>query len=165
MEKTMTSQTAEIQQPFVEFKGSWQGTSNITSLRVLYSIKNRKFIKGYYKGCRGKGEIIYRLLPGTYIYFFYFGWGKTDPPNEIKAEILRLSEQGLQTISKAIIKFYNSSFLQNFPPQLLDLYKAKPSYHGYPTISFDKIYSFEENNALIELINRAGEYIEGDEHE
>jgi len=146
------------------FKGSYQGTSNITALIALYSLKNRKFIKGYLKGCAGKGDIIYRLYPGTYVYLFYFKWNKIDPPNEIKAELLRLGESA-QTLSKVVIKFYSPDFLKSFPPQLSDFVKFVPSYHGYPKLNFNKIYTEEENKALLELINKGGEIVEGAEHE
>ena len=151
--------------PQITFKGSYRGTSNITALRALYSIKNRKFIKGYFDGCRGKGEIIYRLYPGTYIYLFYFGWNKTDPPHEINAELLRLEKQGEQTLSKVVIKFYKPEFLSNFPPQLFDFYKAIPPYHGYPALNFNKVYSEEENKMLLEFISKGGLYLEGAEYE
>jgi hypothetical protein len=153
------------EQPFIVFKGSWQGTSNITSLIALYSIKNRKFIKGYLKGYAGKGEIIYRILPGTYVYFFYFGWSKNDPPREVEVELLQISQQGKQTLAKVVVKFYNGEFLKQFPPQLFDFYKAIPPYHGYPSLNFEKVYAEEENNTLIEFIKNQGEYIEGEEHE
>jgi hypothetical protein len=149
----------------LEWRGSYQGTSNITALRALYSIKNRKFIKGYLDGHRGKGEIIYRLYPGTYIYLFYFGWNKSDPPHELKAELLRLEKQGEQVLAKVVIKFYKPEFLKNFPPQLLDFYNAKPSYHGYPAINFNKVYSEEENKALLDFVNQNKEFLEGAEYE
>jgi len=149
----------------VEWRGTYQGTSNITALTALYSIKNRKFVKGYIKGCGGRGDIIYKVYPGVYVYFFYFSWSKCDPPREVKIELLRLEKQGEQTLSKAVIKFYNSDFLKSFPPQLLDFVKFVPSYHGYPSIDFNKIYSNEENKALLELINQGVEITEGAEHD
>jgi len=147
------------------FKGSYQATTNIVALRVLYSPKNRKFIKGYLRGGAGKGEIIYKLYPGIYIYFFYFSWSKCDPPREVKIELLKIEKQGEQTLSKAVIKFYNSDFLKSFPPQLLDFYQAKPSYHGYPKLNFNKIYTEQENEMLLKLISGGGEITEGAEHD
>ena len=148
----------------VEWRGSWQATSNIIALRALYSIKNLKFIKGYLKGCGGRGDIIYKLYPGTYVYLFYFRWNKIDPPNEIKAELLRLGESE-QTLAKVVVKFYGPYFLKSFPPQLYDFYKAIPPYHGYPKLNFNKIYTEQENKMLLEFVNKSGEIVEGAEHD
>jgi hypothetical protein len=117
------------------------------------------------RGYAGKGDIIYKLYPGTYVYLFYFGWNKIDPPNEIKAELLQISQQCEQTLAKVVVKFYGAEFLKQFPPQLFDFYKAIPPYHGYPSIDFNKVYSEEENKMLLELIEKGGEFIEGAEYE
>jgi len=148
----------------IKWCGSWQATSNIVALRALYSPKNRKFIKGYLKGCGGRGDIIYRLYPGTYIYFFYFFWNKNDPPKEIKIELLQIS-QGEQILSKVVLKFYSQDFLKSFPPQLYDFVQSIPSYHGRPHFDFNKNYSEQENKALLELISKGGEITEGAEHD
>ena len=147
------------------FKGSYQATTNVVALRALYSIKNLKFIKGYLKGCGGRGDIIYRLYPGTYIYFFYFSWNKNDPPREVKIELLKIEKQGEKTLSKAVIKFYSTDFLKSFPPQLSDFVKFIPSYHGYPKLNFDKVYTMEENEMLLKFIEEGGEITEGAEHD
>jgi len=57
-------------QEYVEMRGWYQGTSNITSFSVVYSIKKRKFVKGYFSGDRVSGDILYKLFPGRYIRFF-----------------------------------------------------------------------------------------------
>jgi len=148
----------------IKWCGTWQATSNITALRVLYSIKNRKFIKGYLKGHAGKGEIVYKVYPGTYVYFFYFSWRGNDPPKEIKIELLHISENE-QILSKIMIKFYDAEFLKQFPPQVFDFYKSIPLYHGRPHLDFNKNYSEEENKALLEFISKGGEITEGAEHD
>jgi hypothetical protein len=78
---------------------------------------------------------------------------------------LRLSKEGEQTLAKAVVMFYKSDFLKNFPPQLLDFYNAKPSYHGYPALNFEKVYSEEENKMLLEFISKGGVHLEGAECE
>jgi len=130
-----------MSEQIIEWCGSWQATSNITAQRVLYSIKNRKFIKGYLRGCGGRGDIIYKIYPGVYIYFFYFGWRGNDPPREVKIELLKIEKQGEQILSKTVIKFYDTEFIKQFPPQLYDFVKSIPLYHGRPHLDFDKVYT------------------------
>jgi hypothetical protein len=163
---------AEVKpEELVEFRGSWQGTTNITSLRALYSVKRRKFIKGYYQGSRPHGEILYRVLPGTYVVFDYHGWWKLDPPRRLRVEKVYIGKEGEERVVKSLaaveIKFYSKDgeFLKQFPPQVLDFFEARPGYHSYPSLSFEKVYSEEENQALLELLERGGEHVEGAEHE
>jgi hypothetical protein len=164
--------SAEVKpEDLVEFRGSWQGTTNITHLRVLYSVKRRKFIKGYYQGSRPHGEILYRVLPGTYVVFDYHGWWRNDPPRQLRVEMIKLEKEGEERIVKSLggvtIRFYSKDgeFLKQFPPQIMDFFNARPGYHSYPSLNFEKVYSEEENQALLELLERGGEYVEGAEHE
>jgi hypothetical protein len=165
--------SAEVRpEDLVEFRGSWQGTTNITYLRALYSIKRRKFIKGFYEGSRPHGDIVYKVLPGTYVVFDYHGWWKLDPPRKITVEMVKLErgEEGSarsQRLASVVIKFYSKDgeFLKQFPPQIIDFFNARPGYHSYPSLNFEKVYSEEEERALEELLRRGGEYVEGAEHE
>jgi hypothetical protein len=155
----------------VEFRGSWQGTTNITSLRALYSIKKRKFVKGFFEGSRPHGDIVYRVLPGTYVVFDYHGWWRLDPPRQMRIEKVHLIKQGeervVKSLASVVIKFYSKDgeFLKQFPPQVLDFFNARPGYHSRPSLNFEKVYSDEENQALLRLVERGGEYVEGAEHE
>jgi hypothetical protein len=155
----------------IEFRGSWQGTTNITYLRALYSVKRRKFVKGFFEGSRPRGDIVYRVLPGTYVVFDYFGWWRNDPPRQMRIEKIHLSKQGEERVVKSLarvdIKFYSKDgeFLKQFPPQVVDFFNARPRYHSRPSLDFEKAYSEQENQELLALLERGGEYVEGAEHE
>ena len=153
-------------------KGYYQGTTNIRRLAAYYSIKNRKFIRGYLGGSRVSGSILYRLYEGVYVKFDGEYWTKNDPPNEVQICIVRISCPGEEVSSEieacAVVKYRSSSWLRQnpeIPPQLIDFDAALPGYHRYPAINFDKIYTEEDHKRLIEFI-KAGKYIvEGEENE
>jgi hypothetical protein len=152
----------------IEWAGEYQGTSNIHRLRALYSIKKRKFIRGFYKGNRVHGDILYRIYPGTYIVFDYHSWWQRDPPRRLQLVIVDIRKDEAKAVASAKIEFYKSDFLSSFNlPHLLDFYNAVPSYHTYPSLDFDKVYSEEENERLLKFIFRNNERIirEGEEHE
>jgi hypothetical protein len=155
---------------YVEIRGWYQGTSNITRLAAVYSVKKRKFVKGYYKGSRTHGEILYRLLPGTYVFFEYFGWWRNDPPRELTVSLFRIekSDEGFRrvTVVTARIRFYNAEFLTGLGiPQLVDFFEARPHYHRYPSLNFEKVYSEEENEKLLSFVMSRKEIVEDEEHE
>jgi len=161
---------AEASAEYAEVKGWYQGTSNVTRLAAVYSVKKRKFVKGYYKGSRTHGDVLYRLLPGTYIFFEYLGWWRNDPPRELTVRLFRIVKdaEGFKrvTIASACIRFYKDEFLKSLGiPQLTDFYEARPYYHSFPTLNFDKVYTEEENNKLIEFVMERKELVEGAERE
>ena len=162
--------SAQTQDEYMEMRGWYQSTSNITRLAAVYSVKRRKFVKGYIKGDRVYGDILYKLLPGTYVFFEYFGWWRNDPPREIVATLFRIvrTEEGFrrETIASSVVRFYKEEFLRGLGiPQLVDFFEARPCYHCFPTLNFDKVYTEEENNRLIEFVMAKKEVIEGEEHE
>jgi len=141
--------------------------TNTGRLNLFYSLKNRKFIKGYVK--KVGWEILYRLTPGMYIRLTWDYWTKDDPPNTITAYLGRIicKENNAVFESESItqIKFYSADFLKQFPEQIRDLYNGRPGYHGTPHIDFNKIYSEQEHQSLIELIKSGKLIIEGEENE
>jgi hypothetical protein len=155
---------------YLEMRGWYQGTSNITKLAAIYSVKRRKFVKGYYKGSRTHGEILYRLLPGTYVFFEYFSWWRNDPPRELTLTLFRIEKdaEGFRRVvlATSTVKFYNPEFLVGLGiPQLVDFFDARSHYHAYPTLNFEKIYSEEENEKLLNFVMSGKELVEGEEHE
>jgi hypothetical protein len=158
------------EQQTVEIRGWYQGTSNITKLAAVYSVKRRKFVKGFYRGSRTHGEILYRLLPGTYIFFEYFGWWRNDPPRELTVTLFRIErdEEGFRrrTIALRTIRFYRPEFLSSLGiPQLVDFFEARPHYHSFPSLNFDRVYTEEDNERLLKFISEGKEVVEGEENE
>jgi len=151
-----------------EVKGYYQGTTNITHLSLVYSLKNRKFIKGYVDGSSAHGCIHYRLFPGRYIWIGYDYWSKADPPSKIEVTLFSIEEDGKKKDLKSVyIQFYNYEFLTQFPPQIMDVFHARPGYHRKPSLHtlFSKQYSEQDHERLINLLNSSKNYKEGEEHE
>jgi hypothetical protein len=136
-------------------------------MSAFYSIKNRKFIKAYIK--KVGWEMHYRLLPGNYIRLEWEYWTKDDPPNTIYVALTKLVCKGdvgnYEDTTQTVIRFYNAEFLTQFPEQVRDFYSWRPGYHGVPSINFDKVYSEEEHQKLIELAKSGKLIIEGEENE
>jgi hypothetical protein len=149
----------------IEVEGKYRGTLSIRYLKLLYSIKNRKFIKGYLRGDRVEGKVLYRIYPGTYIMFEYFYWCKNDPPRKITISKVAISKEETKIINQTIIKFYNDEFVKQFPQQVVDLFNARPRYHSLRMVDFNKVYSDEENQKLLQLVVENKEIIEGEEHQ
>jgi len=152
----------------IEVKGGYQGTTNVRRLSLLYSLKNRKFIKGYVDGTSTHGDIIYRVYPGRYLKISYNYWNKDDPPKRLEIELIQVKEDGsVKILKETRIEFYDESFLDRFPSQLRDLYERRPHYHAKPYLQplFEKVYSEEENSMLLSLLDKANVIREGEEHE
>jgi hypothetical protein len=153
-------------------RGYYQGTTNIRRLLVYYSIKNKKFIRGYISGTRISGSIIYRLYEGTYIRFNAEYWSKSDPPYQLEACLVKIkcpdNRMTIENVACAVIKYRNPRWLMQNPqilPQFFDFASAIPAYHRYPSIDFDRVYSEEEHNKLIEFIQKCMYIVEGEENE
>ena len=153
----------------VEWIGEYQGTSNIHKLRALYSIKKGKFIRGFYKGNRVRGDILYRVYPGRYIVFYYHSWWQNDPPRQMTLAIVDFKSNAKPVpVAGVKLEFYKPEYLSSLGiPQLVDFYNAVPAYHSYPSINFDKVYSQEDNEKLLKFIlENQGKIIrEGEENE
>jgi len=152
----------------IEIKGYYQGTTNVRRLSLLYSLKNRKFIKGYIKGSSSNGDIIYKVYPGRYLRVSYNYWNLADPPKKVEVELIQVREDGsVKTLKEVRIEFYDPEFLNRFPPQLKDLYERRPRYHTKPHLIplFEKSYNQEENDRLLALLDGPNVVREGEEHE
>jgi hypothetical protein len=151
----------------IEYRGGYCATTNKRWVRVVYSIKNNKFVKGYFKGDRVSGDIVYSIFPGRYIIIIASNYPKLDPPKEIVAKIIQLKESGDEVIKERRIKFYNSAFLEslNLPPQLLHVWEYVPGYHSGKTFDFNKVFTAEETRKLLEWIEEGGDIVEGMEVE
>jgi len=148
------------------------GLTNTSRFEALYSLKNRKFIKGYIEKPSVRGRITYRLYPGRYIRFVYDRWNKRDPPYRIHVATIAIvceQEKAKMTENEGgyfVVEFYHKEFLNQFPPQIIDFYEARPMYHGAPSRQlFEKIYSEEEHRSLLQLLAKKMAVMEGEENE
>jgi hypothetical protein len=157
-----------MSEELIEWVGEYQGTSNIHKLRALYSIKKGKFIHGFYRGNRVRGDIIYRVYPGRYIVFYYHSWWQNDPPRQLQLSLVNINKEKTEIVAWVRLEFYEPEYLGSFNlPQLTDFYDAVPGYHSYPSIDFEKVYSEEENDKLIRFIigNNSKVIRQEEEHE
>jgi hypothetical protein len=139
----------------IEYNGGYCGTTNKRYIRVLYSIKNNKFVKGYFKGDRVSGDIVYNIFPGRYIVIVASNYPKLDPPKDVKAMLVSFSKEGkMDVLKERTVKFYSEDFLRslNLPPQLLHVWEYVPGYHTGKAFDFNKVFSGEETRKLLEWI-------------
>jgi hypothetical protein len=134
---------------------------------MFYSIKNRKFIRGFFKGDKVSGDILYQLYPGRYIEFDLVAWARNDPPVKIAITLFELSPNGKKRLASAVVGFNRYDFIQNpeIPEQVKDFWAGRPRYHTRPTVSFDKVYSEQEHQKLLDFVLSKKSLIEGEEHE
>ena len=150
----------------IEIEEYYQGTTNVREFGAIYSTKRRKFIKGFRQGDRVSGRIFYRLYPGLYVKFWYYYWGGQDPPTRISVTLFEVTKEGkVKPIKDIRIHFYSAEFLKQFPEQIRDFYNARPRYHMPPALNCEKVYSEEEHNSLLKLLEKGGVFEEGGEHE
>jgi len=151
----------------VEYNGGYCATTNKRWIRVLYSIKNNKFVKGYFKGDRVSGDIVYNIFPGRYIVIVASNYPKLDPPKDVKAMLVSFSKEGkMDVIKERTVKFYNECFLKSLNlPQLLHVWEYVPGYHAGKAFDFNKVFSAEETRKLLEWIEEGEDIIEGMEVE
>ena len=121
----------------VEVKGRCSGWK----FNLLYSIRERKFIKGLVKG----DEIIYRIRPGEYIRFEYEYNPSEKPSNTITLKLVSIKNDATEeVIASSTIKYDFSLFLRRLEiPQIEDFDKC----YTLSKIS-KKTYSEEDNEKL-----------------
>ena len=88
--RAVAAQNQQNERKMCEVAGRYRSTTNIRLLAALYSIKNRKFVRGFFIGTRVEGEIKYRLYEGVYIKFDADYWSKNDPPYQVNVYIMRI---------------------------------------------------------------------------
>lgn len=143
--------------------GDYGGTTNKTWLTVLFSVKNRKFIRGYMHGDRVSGGITYRLYAGRYLEFRYYRWSKRDPPAlfEVSEVVLSPSKRGDRLTEKERkrlirLEWYKWKQLRETVKDrgwvgIVDHFVAcLPAYHSRPDTRtlMSKVFTEEEVRAI-----------------
>jgi hypothetical protein len=147
----------------IEYNGGYCATTNKRYIRVLYSINKNKFVKGYFKGDRVSGDIVYNIFPGRYIVIVASNYPKLDPPKDVKAMLVSFSKEGkMDVLKERTVKFYSEDFLRslNLPPQLLHVWEYVPGYHAGKAFDFNKVFSEEETRRLLEWIDGVEDVVE-----
>jgi hypothetical protein len=135
-----------------------EGHCDVNRVDLFYSIVNRKYIRGEIYG----NSITYKLRPGRYIEVIYYRNWFIDPPKEVSAALIEVSDDiYLEAVSCVV--YSNSKFVlenQEIPPQVKDLVQVKDVMHGSVTTLFNKIYSEDENEALLRFVLSRKEIVE-----
>jgi len=149
--------------------GEYQGTTHIRKLFLFFSLKKRKFIKPSQRiGDRVSGNYTYRLYPGIYVLIGYRKASNEQPPRSITAQLINIDNNCNVNYGKAVvITFENFEWLdkQDIPQMLKDIANWAPNYHSLPSPDFDKIYSEEDVQKLLDMIEKELTISEGEEHE
>lgn len=168
----------ELKEPICTQETEWYGKTNTKRFGLIYSLKNHKWIKGYIDGTRSGGIIAYRLFPGKYVRCKLSYWNKEDPPFYIRCELIILKSQEEngkincveEEISAANARFYTRESGMNYfkskgLDMIADLISWTPSYHSYPGVDFNRTYSQEMTDRLLEWILSKDYWFEGEENE
>jgi len=130
---------------------SYSSTYEVT---LLFSIRKRKFVKPVLKKHL---QLYYRILVGKYIMFN--SWGYRDANdyviNIFLVEITRDETKIIKGIEIHASKKDDNFSVVNNNPIISDFISAiPPYYHAYPPVNYDKIYSEEDVNYLLNLLNQ-----------
>ncbi|MEM0106513.1 MAG: hypothetical protein QXX81_08300 [Zestosphaera sp.] len=147
-------------------KAEWFRGNNTGEGAAYFSLTKKKFIRPQiHWGART--EFYYSLFPGRYLYLSWDFWNKQSPPNTIIVELVEIAERDgraeERTLKKAKWKVWGDYTFTN--PILQDFFNARPGYHGWPHLSFDKVYSESDVAELLKYVERNYEFTEGEEHE
>ena len=127
--------------------------TNIYEVTLLFSIRKRKFVKPV---MLKHLKVFYKILAGKYIMFNSLGRRYiNDYTIDIYlVEITKDETKIIKGIEIHASKENDDFSVVNNNPIIVDFISAiPPRYHGYPSIDFDKVYSEEDVNYLLNLLN------------
>ena len=128
--------------------------TNIYNVTLLFSIKKRKFIKPV---MLKHLKAFYKILPGRYVMFTSAGRRYSDDYkiNIYLVEITKHETKSLKHLGIYASKKNDDLSVINNNAIIADFISAiPPRYHGYPPIDFDKVYTEEDVNYLLSLLNQ-----------
>ncbi|MEM4976312.1 MAG: hypothetical protein QXT64_03190 [Desulfurococcaceae archaeon] len=144
----------------------WFRGTNTGEGAAYFSLTRKKFIKPRaHWGART--EFYYTLFPGRYLYLSWSYWNKQDPPHVIIVSLVEVKEKDGKLVeeNKKAAMWRISRNYAFINPILQDFFAARPGYHGWPHLSFDKVYSESDVAELLQYIENDYEFTEGEEHE
>jgi len=149
-----------LEQEPIELKYEATSKTNIYHVEMLFSIRKRRFIKPI---LMKHLKLWYSILPGTYIKIESSGY-KRAAEYRIILKLIKLEKDDKwgfrEDLINAAAVFVSSNSNENDFSKVDDNEIIKdivnvipPPYHGYPAIDFNKVYSEEDVNYLLNLIN------------
>ena len=142
----------ENQEDLVNFTGGYQGTTNVRTLKLLYSLKRNKFITPFRNnGDRVAGDIEYRIFPGNYLVFAIW---KHHNRSEFRLSLLKVTKETTDTVKSSTIFFTNDEYV-NKSRVCYDFVRSLPGYHFVRHESLYKaVYTEQDTALLIEFLNK-----------
>lgn len=139
-------------QDFVLFSGEYQGTTNVRTLKLLYSLKKNKFISPFKThGDRVSGDVEYHIFPADYIVFALW---QHRGSNELRISMIRVSEETTDVIKSVNIHFSNDTYVDK-SVVALDFVRSLPGYHFVRHEDlFKKLYDEKETAILLEFLDK-----------
>jgi len=132
------------------------GFTNTYTMHLLFSLKKRKFVK---PALKGDLKFHYLVYEGVYLYFV--AYGKYGEPMTILCGLARVVEDGywkgegtVVWLKKCTIYARKEEVGKVSNELIRDVISARPGYHRYPPIDFDKVYDERTVNEVLELINQ-----------
>jgi len=137
-----------------------RGKADINNADLFYSVVNRKFVRGIIHG----NSVFYKLYPGEYIEMIYYKNWFYNPPSEISAVLIEVSDD-LYLKAVSCIVYSNSEFVlenKEIPLQIKDLVEVKDVKYRSIVELFDRTYDESENEKLLKFVLSKKEIVESE---
>ena len=137
-----------------------RGKADINNADLFYDIMNKRFVRGTIYG----NSVFYRLRPGKYIEVIYYRNWFYNPPTEISAVLVEISDD-LYLEAVSCVAYSNSEFVLNneeVPLQIKDLVRIKDVEYGSIASLFGKTYDENENERLLKFVLSKKEIVESE---
>jgi len=138
-------------QDIVTFEGEYQGTTNVRTLKLLYSLKKHKFISPFAThGDRVAGDVEYRIFPGMYLVFAIW---QHHNRKEFRLSLLKVTSETTDYTKSVTVYFVNDTYLDKSQVSL-DFARSVPGYHFTRHEDlYKKIYTPEDTQILMNFLN------------
>jgi len=136
------------------------GKVDVNNAVLFYDITGKRFVCGVIYG----NNVFYKLRPGKYIEVIYYRNWFYNPPTEISAMLVEISDD-LYLEAVSCIIYSNSKFVlenKEIPLQIKDLVKIKDVMYGSIAELFDRTYDESENEKLLKFVLSKKEIVESE---
>jgi len=142
----------ENRDEFVVFEGAYQGTTNVRTLKLLYSIKKHKFISPFAThGDRVAGDLEYHVFPANYLVFAIW---QHHGRNEFRLSLLRVTKETTDSVKSVSVFYVNDSYLDK-SQVAYDFARSLPGYHFVRHEGlFKKLYTDQDTQVLLEFLDK-----------
>jgi len=149
-------QAPQSETPLEVIERNYKCTSytNMYEVTLLFSIRKRKFVKPV---LMKHLKVFYKILPGRYIMFESSGRRYiNDYTIDIYlVEITKDETEIIKHVELHVARENNDFSVVNNNPIIIDFVNAiPPAYHSYPPVDFNKVYTEEDVNYLLNLLNQ-----------